>query len=291
MKIKALWYAALLGLALAVATPAAADEMNQKTVFTFSDSVELPGKTLPAGTYTFRLVDSPSARNVVQVFNKDETELITTLLAVSTERMEPEDEPIVAFAERAENAPPAIQFWFYPGRTIGHEFVYPREQATRIARATNRSVLTAETVGMDSDAMKSAKVTTIDPQGRESGYAERSTDEGGASAESTRAAADMPDAQPEGATASTDTGMTSGVQSAHADAQDRPAGDARAPTERAPVDEDGSRGTMTNERTAATTDRSQLDQLPQTASADPMLLLLALSSFLGLSTLGAFRRF
>jgi len=63
----------LAGLgALALLPGAKADEWNQKTVFTFSGPVEIPGQTLPAGTYVFKLHNSASNRHIVQVFNKDE---------------------------------------------------------------------------------------------------------------------------------------------------------------------------------------------------------------------------
>ena len=44
---------------------------QERTFLTFSNAVELPGMTLPAGTYTFRLADTQS-RNVVQVLSQDE---------------------------------------------------------------------------------------------------------------------------------------------------------------------------------------------------------------------------
>jgi hypothetical protein len=39
---------------------AAADERDKRTIVTFSQAVEIPGKVLPAGTYVFRLADSPA---------------------------------------------------------------------------------------------------------------------------------------------------------------------------------------------------------------------------------------
>jgi hypothetical protein len=57
---------------------AKADEWNKETVVTFSESVEVPGKDLPAGTYVFKLVDSDSDRSIVEIFTKDEEHLLTT---------------------------------------------------------------------------------------------------------------------------------------------------------------------------------------------------------------------
>ena len=55
---------------------ARADESNKLTIFNFSAPVELPGLTLPAGSYTFKLMDNSSDRNIVQVFNKDMTKML-----------------------------------------------------------------------------------------------------------------------------------------------------------------------------------------------------------------------
>jgi hypothetical protein len=39
---------------------------------------------------------------------------------------------------------PAVQFWYYPGEKIGKEFIYPKDQALRIAQRTGAAVLTEE---------------------------------------------------------------------------------------------------------------------------------------------------
>ena len=49
---------------------ARADEWNKKTIVTFSGPVEIPGQVLQPGSYVFKLADSQSDRNIVQVFNK-----------------------------------------------------------------------------------------------------------------------------------------------------------------------------------------------------------------------------
>jgi len=76
-------------LGATVLPSARADEWNKKTVVTFSQAVEVPGKVLPAGTYTFHLLDSPSDRHIVQIFNADGSQIITTILAINNYRLEP----------------------------------------------------------------------------------------------------------------------------------------------------------------------------------------------------------
>lgn len=119
---------------------ASADEWDQKTTFTFSGPVEIPGQVLVGGTYVFKLADSEDDRDIVQVFSKDETYLYGTFLAIADQRLQPAGEPIIRFDEAPAGAPRAVRAWFYPGDTYGHEFVYPKTQALALAKANNTPV-------------------------------------------------------------------------------------------------------------------------------------------------------
>src|SRR5829696_7440910 len=143
---------------------------NQDTFFTFSQPVELPQTTLPAGTYFFQLMDSPSNRHIVRVMSQDRTKLHATLMAIpyySTDR--PSDDPQVRFLEvpaaNGAAASNAIKIWFYPGNTVGHEFIWPRDKAMSLARSTNQSVLTTKTDAEDSE------LTRVDAAGADSAVA------------------------------------------------------------------------------------------------------------------------
>jgi hypothetical protein len=145
---------------------AAQGPRNQDTFFTFSQAVELPKTTLPAGTYFFQLMDSDSNRHIVKVMSQDRKQLHATLLAIpyySNDR--PSDEPQVRFLETpAANgaaATNAIKIWFYPGNTVGHEFIWPRDRALQLAKAANQPVLTTKT------AEESSDLTRVDPTGAE----------------------------------------------------------------------------------------------------------------------------
>ena len=52
-----------LGLLGGLIPLANADEWDQKTTFTFSGPVEIPGQVLQAGTYVFKLADQQSAQS------------------------------------------------------------------------------------------------------------------------------------------------------------------------------------------------------------------------------------
>lgn len=145
-----------------------ADEWNKKTIFTFSEPVEVPGLALPAGTYVFKLMDSQSDRDIVQIFNKDQSKLFATILAIPDYRMNPTDKTVVTFDERPKNSPEAVDAWFYPGDNYGMEFVYPKERATVLAKANNRPVLAHEASPQAKPAeLKAVPVKAVNPAGEE----------------------------------------------------------------------------------------------------------------------------
>ena len=135
---------ALLVAVLAVlSSRVAAQETNvqEVTYLTFSNTVEMPGVTLPAGTYMFRLADTPS-RNVVQVLDRDGKDIKGQWLFVQSERPQVSGDTVVMFKENRAGATPAIQYWYFPGEKIGKEFIYPKDQATKIAARTGQQVRT-----------------------------------------------------------------------------------------------------------------------------------------------------
>src|ERR1700680_3262205 len=170
---------------------ARADDWNRKTVMTFSGPVEIPGVhltgwgVLPAGTYVFKILDSSSDRHIVQIFNKDETMIYATILAIPNYRLKATDKTVVTFRERPAGQPEALRAWFYPGRNWGEEFVYPKAKAIELAKATNSIVLytpaeiTAEVAVPVKSAeepgvveLKQAPIMAIKPTGEEVQLAE-----------------------------------------------------------------------------------------------------------------------
>jgi hypothetical protein len=135
------WMFPIFAFVLAFAWPAKASEFDKLTIFTFSQPVEIPGgKILPAGTYAFKVLDTMSDRNVVQIFNKDQTKLYATFLTISDYHLRPSDKPIVRFSETPSGGPEAIKEWFYPGETDGWEFVYPKSRAVTLAKTSKQAV-------------------------------------------------------------------------------------------------------------------------------------------------------
>jgi len=146
--------AACAGLMLAPAVATGQTPADRNTKVTFSGPVSIPGKTLPAGTYTFKVADSPTNRHIVQVFDKDDMQLIATLMAVPAEKMEAEGDPVITFKETPADRPPALHYWYYAGEKTGNEFVYPKSQAMAIAQASGEGVMAVDTDSSNIDEWK-----------------------------------------------------------------------------------------------------------------------------------------
>lgn len=134
----------LLGIALAPS--ARGDAWNKKTVLTINETIQVPHKVLPPGTYVMRLLDSPADRHVVQIFNADETEVLTTILAIPNWRLKPTGKTVYTFWEMPPGEPKALRAWFYPGDNFGQEFAYPKTTAVAIAAVSHAEVPTTEAV-------------------------------------------------------------------------------------------------------------------------------------------------
>ena len=162
-----------VGLAVSVlaflsAADARADEWNKRSVLTFSQPFEVPGRVLPAGTYTFKLADMMNDRHIVQIFNADGSQLIVTLMTVPDYRLETTTDNVVKFNEVPRGSPEAIRAWFYPGNSVGQEFVYPRARAEQLAKAANAVVPAIAVADIaDVNVLRKAPIVAITPDAQE----------------------------------------------------------------------------------------------------------------------------
>ena len=138
---KAFITAGLVLASLIMLPVAHADEWDQASQLTFSQSVQIPGRVLPAGTYWFVLADTVGNRNIIQVFNSDRSTLYATVFAVTAERPHPSDNTTITFAKRESMPTNAIVTWFYPGDNSGHEFVYSKSEEKELARAKHQTIM------------------------------------------------------------------------------------------------------------------------------------------------------
>lgn len=132
---------ALMGLLLVPLSggTALAQSFDKHTFFTFSAPVAVPGVTLPAGEYMFRVADV-TQRDVLQVLSSDGRISYAQFFALRAYRPDSEVEakPVLEFLETAEGMPAAVKTWWYPSDRDGYEFIYPKDQLRALTRGVAR---------------------------------------------------------------------------------------------------------------------------------------------------------
>jgi LPXTG-motif cell wall-anchored protein len=119
----------IFGMALAsgvITSPARADLWDKRTILTVNQTIQVTDTVLQPGQYVLRLLDSQVDRHVVQIFNRDQTQIIDTVIAIPQQRMQAADRSTFTFWETPSGSNRALRTWFYPGDTIGQEFLYPK---------------------------------------------------------------------------------------------------------------------------------------------------------------------
>lgn len=112
-----------------------ADEWNKRTIVTVNEPIIAGNKVLDPGTYVWKLMDSQTDRHIVQIFDKNEQHLETTVLAIPDYRLQPTGHTQFAFWETPAGVPKAVKDWFYPGDNYGQEFAYPKKLVAQLASA------------------------------------------------------------------------------------------------------------------------------------------------------------
>jgi hypothetical protein len=168
--LKSLAIVSCLGLT-ALLPNAVADTWNKKTILTVNEPIQVPGKVLQPGKYVMKLMDSPSNRHIVQIYNDREDELQTTILAIPNYRLQPTGTTEFQWWETPAGQPKAMRAWFYPGDNFGQEFAYPKTMSVEIAKTNNTAVPTTSSTTQED--LASSRVTTVDQSGKEAELGEQ----------------------------------------------------------------------------------------------------------------------
>jgi hypothetical protein len=159
MMSKIVAFLTLAVLTLSIGGRAEAQPADYRTYFTFSAPVTLPGVTLPAGKYIFRLADPDSSRKVINVLSADGKRSLAMLHTIPNQATKAPKDAEIRFLETSAKVPPPIKTWWYPGKAIGYEFIYPRKQALELAKTTSEPVLTTAQETTDLAGADLARVT------------------------------------------------------------------------------------------------------------------------------------
>lgn len=162
MVSKLVAFLTLAVLTLSIGGRAEAQPADYRTYFTFSAPVTLPGLTLPAGKYIFRLADPDGSRKVINVLSGDGRRSMGMLHSIPNQATKPPQDAEVRFMETDAQIPPPVKTWWYAGKAIGYEFIYPREQAVQLAKSTKEPILTT---AKDTTDFKNADLARITGSG------------------------------------------------------------------------------------------------------------------------------
>jgi hypothetical protein len=278
--------------AVLLVTGVRADEYTKLTYLTFSGPVQLPGVTLPAGTYMFKLADPAGGRRAIQVWDEKGTKMYTMLLTIPDEQLEAKDEPVVLFSERPSGSPHAVKSWFYPAERTGYEFIYPKSQAVKIAGDAKTSVLAyndEQKSDADENALRGAQVGRIDAQGQLAADTTSPSSTTTAQTSSAAATGRRDDPAPRAQTApaaSTTTPAASPTTAPDATSANRtpPAASAATPATTAaarPSTADRAVGTAGSQATQSAQGTAARRELPRTASPLATIQLLSLAMVAG----------
>src|SRR5215831_7271898 len=105
------WLSTVLVAASSTIAPAMADEWNKETRLQVNEPVKIPGRVLMPGKYVFKLADSQSNRNIVEVFSEDEAgrqQFVKFILAIPAYKMDTPDKAMIGLEERPAGSPQAI---------------------------------------------------------------------------------------------------------------------------------------------------------------------------------------
>jgi hypothetical protein len=111
-------------VAAAVPQLTAAGFNDDMTTVTFSGPVDIGNHALGAGTYVFKTLSDD--RNVVEVFNQDQSHLVTMLNTIPITAPAIPDQTRIELNEGPANTPQSLHAWFYPGESTGWEFPAPK---------------------------------------------------------------------------------------------------------------------------------------------------------------------
>jgi hypothetical protein len=160
-------------ISVALVPTVRADEWNKKTIMTVNEAIEMPSCCTPdhtvvlePGTYVMVLVDSLSDRHIVRVFDKTQTHVITTILAIPNYRLQATGKTVFQYWETPAGQPRELRAWFYPGDNFGQEFAYHKHTAEKIAAYVKTPVPAIEMETVVAEDLKTAPVVIVDETGK-----------------------------------------------------------------------------------------------------------------------------
>ena len=141
------WLLGIICLVMAsIAGPAVrADDPAQQATVTIQSPEQVPGSVLPAGTYMFRKTGAQSGWVIVQVYSKDGSALVTTILAYPNAKVASNGQNFVVYPANGSGTIPAMEGIVFTGDSTVEQFAYPKAAADQIGAANHIRIPTTGT--------------------------------------------------------------------------------------------------------------------------------------------------
>jgi hypothetical protein len=141
-----LWLSVICLAAASMAGPVtrADDSVRQATV-TIQSPEQVPGSVLPAGTYVFKQTGMQSGWAIVQIYSKDGSALVTTILAYPNPQIASNGQNVVVYPANGPGGIPAMEGFVFTGDSTVEQFAYPKTAADQIGAANHTRIPTTGT--------------------------------------------------------------------------------------------------------------------------------------------------
>ena len=150
-----------------MAAPASAQPADNRTTFTFSGPVTMPGITLPAGEYLIPTRQSGYEPQRHTGLERRRHEAVRAVLCAAGRAIRAHVHARSPVHGNAGGKPVAIRTWWYPGNRTGYEFIYPKGQARTLARSASESVLTTQAQTTRTEETNTGDLSRIASGGQE----------------------------------------------------------------------------------------------------------------------------
>ena len=141
------WLLGIICLVMAsIAGPAVrADDPAQQATVTIQSPEQVPGSVLPAGTYMFKKTGAQSGWVIVQIYSKDGSALVTTILAYPNTKVASNGQNFVVYPANGSGTIPAMEGIVFTGDSTVEQFAYPKAAADQIGAANHIRIPTTGT--------------------------------------------------------------------------------------------------------------------------------------------------
>lgn len=139
--------------ALLIAAPAAFAQINEISPLPVTEPIDVGGTILQPGNYVIRLAPRDVNRNIVQVLNADQSEVIASVLTIPHQSApgEEKENTTFVFYPAGDGSMRALRTWYAPDAVSqgGHDIVYEQTRATQLAKLANTPVVSYEGTNAD----------------------------------------------------------------------------------------------------------------------------------------------